>query len=231
MPDTQQIYQNEADRYHSLVAREDYQLNLLPAILAVDPLKEKDLIELGAGTGRLSCLVAPLAKTLVISDLSYAMLSSGRKHLAKLGLSNWNATLESHTDLPFANACTDVILSGWSFCYAAIHTGDEWKAGLEKALSEVERVLRPGGKLILIESLGTGYKTPHTPPVLVNYIAYLNSHGFKSNWIRTDYCFKDRSEAEDLTTFFFGDDSIPMWETDEGVIVPECTGVWWKDFR
>ncbi len=230
MPDTKRIYQSEADRYHNLIEREDYQGNLLPAILDVDPLKGKDLIELGAGTGRLSCLIAPLAKSLVISDLSYPMLSLGLKSMARQGLTNWHACLESHHALPFVECSADIIISGWSFCYAAINNGVQWEKGLERALSEVARVLRPDGKLILIESLGTGYETPHTPPVLVNYLEYLNTHEFKSRWIRTDYCFRDRSEAEDLTTFFFGDDPMPMWETEDGVIVPECTGVWWKDF-
>ena len=90
------------------------------------------------------------------------------------------------------------------------------------------RVLSPGGKLILIYSLGTGYETPHPPDVLVHYLAYLDAHGFASSWVRTDYCFKDREEAKDLTTFFFGEDPLPMWETAIGVIVPECTGLWWK---
>lgn len=224
------IYQSDAERYHSLVAREDFQKNLLPAILRVDPLTGKNLIELGAGTGRLSCLIAPFAKSLIVSDLSYPMLALGQKHMTKLGLTNWHSSLESHHALPFRNKSADVVISGWSFCYAAINAGDQWENGLESALSEVERVLHPGGKLILIESLGTGFETPHTPPVLVNYLDRLNTQGFQSSWIRTDYCFMDRSEAEDLTTFFFGDETMPMWETKKGVIVPECTGLWWKRF-
>jgi hypothetical protein len=64
----------------------------------------------------------------------------------------------------------------------------------------------------------------------VDYLKYLDLHGFIPDWIRTDYRFKDKEEAVALTTFFFGDDPMPMWETPEGVIVPECTGIWWKIF-
>ena len=158
------------------------------------------------------------------------MLSFGKKHVQTSKFPNLQFALGVHNMLPLANQTADLILSGWSFCYAAIDAGPRWQSSLEQALSEVARVLRPGGKLILIDSLGTGYETPHPPAVLVHYLDYLETRGFASSWVRTDYCFKDREEAKDLTTFFFGEDPLPMWETAAGVIVPECTGLWWKSF-
>jgi len=230
MPDLKLIYQSEAERYHALVSREDYQNNLLPAILAVDSLSGKTVIELGAGTGRVSCLVAPLVSKLIAADISHHMLAFAKKQLEYLPYKNWTLSLESHLALPFASDSADIVLAGWSFCYAAIHIGENWQESLEIALAEAERVLTPSGKLILIESLGTGVEQPKPPDVLVKYLDYLNTHGFESAWVRTDYCFKDKNEAEQLTHFFFGDDPMPMQVTDGGVIVPECTGLWWKKF-
>lgn len=228
MADHKAIYKNEAQRYQDLVSREDYKDNFLPAIFAVDPLEGKDVLELGAGTGRITCQIVPYVKRLTACDISYRMLHYGKKVLAGLGSRNWQLSLASHIALPFADRTADVIIAGWSFCYAASDAGENWKSGLEKALSEAARILRPGGVLILIESLGTGFETPHRPEVLENYLAYLDSHGFESSWIRTDYLFKDQVEAEALTGFFFGEIPMPMWEAEGGVIVPECTGLWWK---
>ena len=228
MSDTHQIYQGFADRYEALVHREDYQGRLLPAVLVISDLQGKDVLELGAGTGRLTRLLAPLAGRLIGTDLSFHMLSYGKSLLAGSTPDRWAFNLASHLALPYADGSADLVISGWSFCYAAIDQGKNWRAGLEKALNEARRVLRPGGVLILIESLGTGFEQPDRPPVLVDYLRYLDEHGFDSTWIRTDYCFKDQAEAEDLTRFFFGEASMPMWDTDAGVIVPECTGLWWQ---
>ena len=228
MPDLKQIYRSEAERYQALVDREDYENHLLPAILTIESLREKSVLELGAGTGRVSCLIAPEVQQLVAADISRPMLTLGKHRLVATGQANWSLSLESHRALPFANHSVDLILSGWSFCYAALDSGERWQSALEEALAEAKRVLRPGGKLIVIESLGTGFETPQAPDVLVDYLAYLEAHGFQFSWIRTDYRFADNEEAEKLTRFFFGDAPLPMWETDLGVIVPECTGLWWR---
>ncbi len=65
------------------------------------------------------------------------------------------------------------------------------------------------GQLILIESLGTGHKYPQAPDVLVDYLKYLDLHGFIPDWIRTDYRFKTR-EATALTTSSLRG-PMPMW--------------------
>lgn len=231
MGDLNTIYRYEADRYQALVSREDYQNHLLPAILSIDALTDKFVLELGAGTGRLSRLIAPIAGRLVVTDLSLHMLAYGQAFACDVGAGACPAAVATHWALPFQPASADLVIAGWSFCYAALNAVGDWRAGLEMALGEVDRVLRPGGKLILIESLGTGFETPHPPQVLEKYLAYLDDHGFKMRWIRTDYRFTSLEEAVSLTRFFFGDDPLAMRATPRGVVVPECTGLWWRELE
>ncbi len=217
-----------AQTYNDMVDREDYEGNLLPAIQKITPLKNEAVLELGAGTGRVSCLLAPYTRSLTLTDLSPTMLVQGINNLSKLASYNWQATLAVHQALPFVDGRFDCIISGWSFHGVILGFPNNWQAALDHALAGVARVLRPGGRVILIESVGTGFETPNPPDDLADYLDALDTRGFKSTWIRTDYCFSNMAEAKKLITFFFSDRDIPMWESDRGVIVPECTGLWWK---
>ena len=73
----------------------------------------------------------------------------------------------------------------------------------------MQRVLRPGGTIIIIETLGTGYTEP-APPAdwFAEYFAFLeNDLGFQSTWMRTDYQFASLDEAVELMSFFWDDGS------------------------
>src|SRR5919108_4714329 len=83
------IYQSEGDRYEALVSREDYQGNIPRAIEEILRVDGLDVLDLGAGTGRLTLLLAPRAKSIQAFDLSAEMLRVCRERLIKSGLSNW----------------------------------------------------------------------------------------------------------------------------------------------
>lgn len=220
-----------AQTYHALVSREDYQGNLLGAIQAITPINDLNILELGAGTGRVTHLIAPLAKSIIATDLSYPMLKLAKGFLKHIDPPNWQPIMADHHALPLKNNLVDLVISGWSFHRVATGSKKNWQIAVNDALSRIAQILRPGGTILLIESLGTGYEQPHPPEDVADYLAYLDRIGFNSRWIRTDYCFRDMNEAKALTSFFWGDVAFPFWETEEGVILPECTGLWWKTFK
>ncbi len=217
-----------AQTYHELICREDYQHNLLGAIQAITPINDLDILELGAGTGRVTRLIAPLAKSIVATDLSYSMLKVAKGFLKDLDPPNWRIIMADHLALPLKNDAVDLAISGWSFYRVATGSEKNWQTSVNDALSRIAQMLRPGGIIILIESLGTGYDQPHPPVDVADYLAYLDDLGFDLSWIRTDYCFQSLEEAKALTSFFWEDGTFPFRETEEGVILPECTGLWWK---
>jgi SAM-dependent methyltransferase len=217
-----------AQTYQELVSREDYQHNLLGAIRAITPISDLDILELGAGTGRVTQLIAPLAKSIVATDLSYPMLKLAKGFLNDLDPPNWHLIIADHQALPLKNDAVDLVISGWSFYRVATGSEKNWQTSVKDALARIAQIIRPGGIIILIESLGTGYDQPHPPEDVADYLAYLDTLGFNLSWIRTDYCFQNLEEARALTSFFWGDVAFPFWETEEGVILPECTGLWWK---
>jgi ubiquinone/menaquinone biosynthesis C-methylase UbiE len=222
------IYQSEGDRYKALVSREDHQGNIQKAMDEIVNVDGLDVLDLGAGTGRLTLLLAPRVKSIRAFDISAEMLRVCRERLVASGLSNWQVDIADHRQLPVEDRSVDLVVSGWSVAYLVVWHSETWRAELEKWMNEMKRILKPDGQIILFESLGTGNETPIQLEHLQNYYPWLEEAGFQSKWIRTDYQFESVDEAADLAGFFFGADMADRIREDRLVILPECTGVWWR---
>lgn len=222
------IYQSEGDRYEELIAREDYQGNIPRAIDEIVNVDGLDILDLGAGTGRLTLFLAPRAKSIHAFDASAEMLRVCRERLIASGLSNWQVHVADHRQLPVTDHSADLVVSGWSVSYLAVWNQENGQAELDKWLTEMKRVLRKDGTIILFESLGTGNEEPIRLEHVESTYQWLDANGFEKTWIRTDYKFDSIEEAEELSRFFFGDELGDKVERNHWVILPECTGVWWR---
>jgi ubiquinone/menaquinone biosynthesis C-methylase UbiE len=231
MPDYEKIYNEQAADYERLVSREDYQGNILAALKQIRPLNGLDVIDMGAGTGRLTCMLAPAVKTIRAYDASAHMLEIAIAKLRGSGLQNWQTRIADHRELPVNDQTAGLVISGWSIVYTVVGYEETWRRELGKALAEMKRVLRPGGTIIILETLGTGYETPTPPDNLRDYLTFLEEEaGFSSTWVQTDYLFESLAEAKELSTFFFGEGMVEKIKDDGNrVILPECTGIWWLD--
>jgi ubiquinone/menaquinone biosynthesis C-methylase UbiE len=221
------IYQTDGDRYEALIAREDHQGNIMKALDEIVNVDSLDVLDLGAGTGRLAVLLAPRTKSMRAFDVSGEMLRVCRQRFEASGLSNWMVDVADHRQLPITDHSADLVVSGWSVSYLAVWNPDSWRAELEKWLGEMKRVLRRGSFIVLFESLGTGNESPVELEHLKEYYPWLDEVGFQHKWIRTDYEFISVDEAEELSRFFFGDELGDKVRANNWVILPECTGVWW----
>jgi len=105
-------------------------LALLRPLLGDDP---GDVLDLACGTANL----LPMVGRYVGVDASVEMLLAARRKFATAAL----AAADSAT-LPFADARFDTVC-----CASAFHIFPE----PERALAEVRRVLRPGGRLLLLD--------------------------------------------------------------------------------
>jgi ubiquinone/menaquinone biosynthesis C-methylase UbiE len=110
---------------------------------AIDPRPGQRVLELAAGLGEISLLVAARVApdgVAVCSDRSEAMLAAARERAAELGVENVEfATLDAEwIDLPVASV--DAVICRWGYMLVT-HP--------ESALRETRRVLRPGGTLAL----------------------------------------------------------------------------------
>lgn len=213
--------------YEEMVSR---QPDLTAVIKEIKPFQGLDVLDLGAGSGRLSSIIAPEAKSLVCTDISSAMLELLDQKLSHIGLSpNWTTVVTDHRGLPIADASIDLVVSGWSIGYLTNTDNSDWEQNLAFVMAELTRVLRPGGTIIIFETMGTGTETPNPPAFLKPYYEQLeNKYGFEHRWIRTDYTFEDAKEAKEKTEFFFGAELAQRIEENGWSTVPECAGIWWK---
>ena len=223
------IYQSDADRYDALVSREDYQGNIRCALEEIVSPDDLDVLDLGAGTGRLTLILAPRAKSIRAFDSSAEMLRVCRERLIASGLSNWQVDVADHRNLPVEDHSVGVVVSGWSVSYLAVWNPEQANQELDKWLLEMRRVLRKDGMIILFESLGTGNESPMRLEHVETTYQWLDDNGFQNKWIRTDYQFESIEEAEELSRFFFGDELGDKARQNNWVILPECTGMWWKE--
>lgn len=100
------------------------------------------LLDIGTGTGRVLELLAPRVAQGLGVDASKAMLALARARLARAGLTHCAVRLADMYRLPLADASFDIAVLQMVLHYA------EDPAGV---LAEAARVLRPSGRLIVID--------------------------------------------------------------------------------
>lgn len=93
----------------------------------------RDVLEVGCGTGMILKEIAPFARSAVGLDISRGMLAKARER----GL---NVVEGSATDLPFPDASFDAVYSFKVLAHVE---------AIRRAMEEVARVLRPGGRAAL----------------------------------------------------------------------------------
>ncbi len=100
------------------------------------------LLDLGTGTGRMLEVLAPLYSRAVGIDASPAMLSVARANLDRAGITSAQVRHGDIQHLPFGRNAFDVVT-----IHQVLHYLDE----PERAIAEAARVLRPGGRLLIVD--------------------------------------------------------------------------------
>ncbi|MDB4978210.1 MAG: class SAM-dependent methyltransferase [Candidatus Peribacteria bacterium] len=229
MPDRRAIYLNQALQYDELISREDYEENILKTLLEIHDFNGNDIADIGAGTGRLALLLAPFVQSILLTDAAGPMLKVAEERLAAIGFTNFRTEVSDLTSIPAENASLNAVLESWALAGAALRS-ESWPDTVQKAVKEMERVVKPGGSIILMETLGTGLEEPSPPneKFAALYESLEKQHGFSHRSIRTDYKFTTAEEKDRLLTFFFDKEMLDAGVHTDSMIYPECTGVWWK---
>lgn len=147
------------DRTNSVLSAGNSYLWRIATTRALNPQPGEKILDLAAGTGTSSAAIARSGAHVVAADFSEGMLEVGRNKHGK------NPLIEFvHADamaLPFPENTFDAV---------TISFGLRNVADPHKALSEMFRVTKPGGRIVVCE-----FSTPRRAPIRAGYTFYLRT--------------------------------------------------------
>ena len=169
--------------------KEDYLDHTLSCIA---PTRQDTVLEVAAGTCACGRSFAPSVQTVVCLDATLPMLQIGKKEADRSHLSNMVFVKGYAEELPFLDRCFDIVFSRLAFH----HFMD-----VDTSFSEMVRVLKPGGKLVMIDMEAADSKLRDTEDNIER--------------LRDPSHVKNMSKAEMLSMFAAHGLSIQRCETAE----------------
>lgn len=147
MTDQQELWDKERARKHARWMKIGSKIIYAPfarkIVKCIVPLKRYlKILDLGIGPGLLSIeikKVIPKSKIIGV-DLSSEMLKVARKNFDEAGISNYELKLGKAEEIPLESDSVDLVIT-----QSSLH---EWE-NPQKGLSEIFRVLKPKGSLML----------------------------------------------------------------------------------
>ena len=130
-------------------------------IESLDDISPQKILDIATGTGDLAVMAYQILhpEHILAVDISEGMMNIGRKKIKKAGLSK-------HIELEWQDSA-NLELEDNSFDAAMVAFGVRNFENLDKGLQEILRVLRPGGKLMILE-----LSTPEHFPMKQGYYVY-----------------------------------------------------------
>ncbi|MEM7129969.1 MAG: methyltransferase domain-containing protein [Chloroflexota bacterium] len=132
--------------------------SLVELVSSLEFKSDDTVIDVAAGSCRVSRAIAPLVSEVTAVEITQAMLEQGRKAAVQEGLSNIAFQVGTAESLPVESSQFDVAITRYSFH----HFTDA-----QKVLTEMVRVTKPNGRVIVIDIL-----SPHDENLAYQYNHY-----------------------------------------------------------
>jgi len=190
------LYWHDPDAYEELVAGEQIHPGLLHSL----DLDGRVVADLGAGAGRFTLFAARHASRVIAVDAVPALLDRLRRKADALELSNVDTRRGSFRRLPIDSAGVDIAVACSSLTSHAPWGGD-------LALAEAERIVKPGGDLVVI--------WPDAPEwFCARGFAYMSLPG------NAEMHFRDVASAARIAADFYSEEAAQWVRDNDARVVP-----------
>ena len=143
----QRKWDKRVEQWHSHVTSAPAFEKVLDRLLKVSSPQPTDVcVDLGAGTGFVTTVLAPLVSSVLAVDISEAMARSLAERAADAGLANVSTKVADLKDFQLPQASADLIVSS----YALHHLVNPDKQAL---VARAGQWLRPGGRLVIADMM------------------------------------------------------------------------------
>jgi len=220
------MYNDYPSAYANFMSHHDCDHNVARVLLPL--LRPTDVVaDFGCGAGRITDMVSPRVQRVLACDASKGMVDyvgakgyhNVRAAVATLGTEGRTAHLVGHAD---------IVVAGWALSYVKQDNwGDpKWPTYVSDVIRAWERDFRPRA-IVIFETLGTGVTAPTRKGDILDH-----EGAFQACTLRTDYLFRDETEAMEHLTFFFGAKSARRFLTvgsvleERGILIPEVTAMY-----
>lgn len=189
--------------HERLGAAIDPDRKVLAALERIMPLGGKRIADVGTGIGHYPMLLARRTGRMYGIEADPVLLAEARLRAAGAHQPNIRIVEGSGTDLPLRDGAVDVVLT------AGITPDDSSLPAITEAL----RVIRPGGRLVVIGYYGRDDVAPLLEPEVVaqsmdatrRRTGWWTQHGFKIKVVHTRVDLSDPDLAHDLVQRLYGD--------------------------
>ena len=138
----QASFTRQAENFETKAMSFSKQEYLEHTVSCANPKKTDTVLEVAAGTCVCGRSLAPFVQTVTCLDMTAAMLAVGKDMAEKEGFCNMNFVQGDAERLPFLDDGFDIVISRLAFHHFA---------NPKRCFSEMARVLKPGGKLVVID--------------------------------------------------------------------------------
>ncbi|WP_100371860.1 class I SAM-dependent methyltransferase [Bacillus sp. FJAT-45037] len=155
-------------------------------------------LDIGAGNGFTAERLTTPNRTIVGLEPDELMIDLKKKIIWSKGVAQ---------SIPFHSNTFDAAYATWAFFFDGV-------VDLEKGLTEIERVVKNGGQMIIVDNYGEDEFCSYTENEIASHTENWVKRGFDYQVIHTSFAFDSIDEARKLLTFYFGDGAKSIDRTE-----------------